>query len=117
MAAALAIIALLAFLLPDKEEEIAGVKPPMITESVLKSIKEQNTDKRLEYAESKPIILSMEKYLRQFDQLMQINPEKARGALTVVERRLLYLKNKDLDVSGARKILKDYVNQYIAKTP
>lgn len=114
-AAALGIIALIVLLWPDAVQQVSTEKLPMVTESILNSIKEQNTDKRLEYAESKPIILSMEKHLRQFDQLMQINPQKARGPLTVVERRLLYLENKDLDVSKARKILKDYVTKYIAK--
>lgn len=111
-----AIIVFFAFLLPSQEQVISKDKPPMITETILQSIHKDNTDKRLEYAESKPIILSMEKHLRQFDHLMQIDPSKARAPLTVVERRLLYLENKDLDVSDARKILKNYVTKYIAKS-
>lgn len=113
----IAISALIIYLImtPDEYHVETDEKPPAITEVVLKVLKEQNADKRLEYAESQPIIKSMTKHLRQFDTLMQIDREKARAPLLVVERRLLYLKAKNLDISEARKLLRDHVTKYIAK--
>ena len=111
----LTVIVLVFFLIPDKVQQISVDKKPLVTESVLKALYEQNTDKPLEYAESKPIIKSMTKYLHQFDELIQSHPEQARTPLLIVERRLLYLKDKGLDVSKAKKILKTQVSKYIAK--
>ncbi len=113
----IAIIVLILFVAPGDKEHIKPDTPPAIAESVLTALREQNSGKRLEYAESQPIIKSMAQYLGQFDALMQIDREKARGSLTVIERRLLYLENKGLDVAIPRKILKDFVTKYIANEP
>ncbi len=86
-----------------------------ITQQVLKAIYEENLDKRLEYAESKPIIDSMEKYLHRFEAVVKTDPIKASGNLIIVQRRLLYLKNKDLEVSKAEKILYDVMEEIIKK--
>ncbi|WP_031432491.1 hypothetical protein [Methylomarinum vadi] len=114
---AIAISALVLFLMfsPNEFPENPSEKPPFITEALLKVLKEDNADKRLEYAESQPIIKSMTKHLRQFDSLMQIDPERARAPLLIVERRLLYLKAKGLEIDNAKKILRDQVINYIAK--
>ncbi len=100
---------------PGKYDFDENEAPPPISEKVLQILKEQNSEKRLEYAESQPIIKSMSKHLYQFDSLMKVDREKARGALLVVERRLLYLKAKGLDISGANEIIRNYVETYIAK--
>lgn len=114
---AVAISALVLFLMfsPNEFPEETVEKPPLVTEAVLKALKEDNADKRLEYAESQPIIKSMTKHLRQFDSLMQIDPERARAPLLIVERRLLYLRAKGLEIDNAKKILRDQVINYIAK--
>ena len=113
--AILIVIIALIFLLfsneKQQEEALTFNKPTMITPVVLKAIYEQNINEKLAYVESKPILLSMEKYLYQFETLLPTNPAKAMGALLVVKSRLLYLKNKGLDVSRAEKILEDFLNK------
>ncbi|WP_305907826.1 hypothetical protein Q9L42_013780 [Methylomarinum sp. Ch1-1] len=89
--------------------------PPRVTEPVLNILHKQNLDKRLEYAESMPIIRDMTKYLYQLDALIQTNKDKARAPLSIVYRRLLYLKAKGLNIDGANKILKDHTTKYLAK--
>lgn len=104
------IIALILLFFPgEKQITIAIDDSTKITPIVLKAIYEQNIDKRLEYAESKPIIDSMKKYLEQFDALKHRYPEKAKAPLLIVMRRLFYLKNKGLDVSDAEQILDEVI--------
>ncbi len=113
----ISVLALIVYIIavPDKYDFDENEAPPPITEAVLQILKEQNSDKRLEYAESQPIIKSMSKHLYQFDSLMKVDREKARGVLLIVERRLLYLKAKGLDISGANEIIRNFVETYIAK--
>lgn len=107
------LLILFVLLSPEKKKSLLGEAPPPITKPLLKALREQNTDKPLEYAESRPIINSMKKYLYQFDALLHQHPQKARAPLIVIERRLMYLKAKGLDVSNAKKILKNQVKTYI----
>jgi hypothetical protein len=105
------------FLIGDDDEEIVGDKPPFITEEVLDILEEQNTANRLEYAESQPIIKSMKEHLYHFDEYMQFNIPRAKGHLTVIRRRLEYLRVKGLDISGAEEIINQQVKNYIEKQP
>lgn len=109
------IIVGIAFFQVSDDEEIAGDKPPFITEDVLEALREQNVDNRLEYAESQPIIKSMTQHLYHFDELMQFDIPKARGQLLVIKRRLEYLRAKGLDISGAEQILNKQEETYIGK--
>ncbi len=86
-----------------------------ITEDVLQAIYEQNIDKKLEYAESKPIILSMEKYLHQFEAVLQSDLLKANANLIVINRRLYYLRKKGLKVTKAKKILFEVMEKVTKK--
>lgn len=107
------LLVLFVLLSPEKKLSLLGEAPPPITQPLLEALREQNTDKPLEYAESQPIIKSMTKYLYQFDALLHQYPQKARAPLIVIERRLIYLQAKGLDVSNAKKILEDQVETYI----
>ncbi len=78
-----------------------------LTEAVLQAIKVQNLDKRLEYAESQPIIKSLRKPLRDFEYNLYKNRIRALGALVVIKQRFKYLRYKDLDTSDAERILRE----------
>lgn len=94
--------------------DVVVESPGFIADAVLKALYEQNIDKRLEYAESKPTIInSLKKYLYRFDSFMQTDPESAKAPLSIIRRRLLYLTNKGLDVSDAEAILNEHVIKYI----
>ncbi len=100
-------IIFLFFLFSNEKPTKTLIRPHTVTQAVLKAIYDQNIDKKLEYAESKPIILSLEKYLHAFETFLQSNPVKAGANLIIIKRRLLYLKKKDLEVSQAERILYD----------
>jgi hypothetical protein len=78
-----------------------------LTNAVLQAIKNQNIDKRLEYAESQPIIKSLKRPLRDFEYNLYKNRIRALGALTVIKQRFKYLRYKDLDTSDAERLLKE----------
>lgn len=88
--------------------------PGFIADTVLQALYDQNIDRRLEYAESKPtIIKSLKKHLYRFDSLMQTSPESAKAPLSIIRRRLFYLRNKGLEVSDAETLLNEHVIKYI----
>ncbi len=78
-----------------------------LTAAVLQAIELQNTGKRLEYAESQPIIKSLKRPLRDFEYNLHRNRIRALGALVVIKQRFKYLRYKDLDISDAERILQE----------
>ncbi len=113
VAIAVFIVILFFILKPSSEPETVVVAAPKITTAILNALKEQNLDKPLEYNEAKPTYINdMKKHLRQFDALIQSDPERAQAALTVVRRRMQYLKNKDLEIDEAEKILNDHLKLF-----
>ncbi len=82
-----------------------------LTETVLQALKNQNTDKPVEYAESVPIIKSLRQPLRDYEYNLYKNRLRALGSLTVIKQRLKYLRYKDLDTSDAERILLEAGNK------
>ncbi|WP_198243731.1 hypothetical protein [methane-oxidizing endosymbiont of Gigantopelta aegis] len=82
-----------------------------LTRAILQAIEEQNKDKQLEYAESKPIIKSLKKPLRDFEYNLYRNRTRALGYLTIIKQRFKYLRYKDLDTSAAENILRNAADQ------
>lgn len=83
----------------------------LLTPIILKAVYQQNLTKKLEYAESKPILDSMKKHLYKFELLSKQGDESgATAILIIVKRRFSYLERKGLQVTNAEKILDDYLD-------
>ncbi len=109
----LAVIVILSlfFLFSSEDELYPEQGAHVLTPAVLEALRTQNLDKRLEYAESQPIIESLTKYLHLFEYYIKTNPTKARGYLSIIKTRFDYLEYKDLKVDQAEKILYDAINK------
>ncbi len=82
-----------------------------LAREVLQALEAQNRDKKLEYAESQPIIKSLEQPLKDFEYNLYRNRTRALGYLTIIKQRFKYLRYKDLETSAAEKILRDAADQ------